>query len=52
MKDRLGLSLIEDREKSKELIRGGTTIEPTAANTSIGVALAAFGWTCPNFSRN
>ncbi|WP_277586555.1 PLP-dependent cysteine synthase family protein [Psychrobacillus antarcticus] len=43
VKDRLGLSLIENGEKSGELIPGGTIIEPTAGNTGIGVALAAIG---------
>lgn len=43
VKDRLGLSLIEDGEKSGKLLRGGTIIEPTAGNTGIGVALAAIG---------
>lgn len=43
VKDRLGLSLIEDAERSEKLLPGGTIIEPTAGNTGIGVALAAIG---------
>lgn len=41
IKDRLGVSLIEDALQSGNLKAGGTIIEPTAGNTGIGLALAA-----------
>jgi O-acetylserine dependent cystathionine beta-synthase len=43
VKDRLGIELIADAERTGKLKPGGTIIEPTAGNTGIGVALAAVG---------
>jgi O-acetylserine dependent cystathionine beta-synthase len=43
VKDRLGVELIADAERTGKLQPGGTIIEPTAGNTGIGVALAAVG---------
>lgn len=43
VKDRLGLSLLEDAEARGVLKPGGTIVEPTAGNTGIGVAIAAIG---------
>lgn len=40
VKDRLGLALIEEGERSGKLKPNGTIIEPTAGNTGIGLAIA------------
>ena len=41
IKDRVGLAIIEEAEKSGDLKAGGTIIEATAGNTGIGLALVA-----------
>ena len=41
IKDRVGIKIIEEAEKSGALKSGGTIVECTAGNTGLGLALAA-----------
>ena len=41
VKDRIGLPIIEDAERSGRLKPGGTIVEATSGNTGVGLAIAA-----------
>jgi cystathionine beta-synthase len=41
IKDRVGVAMVEEAERSGWLVPGGTIIEATAGNTGVGLALAA-----------
>jgi cystathionine beta-synthase len=41
VKDRIALRMVEEAEKSGQLLPGGTIVEPTSGNTGVGLALVA-----------
>lgn len=41
MKDRIGITMIEDAERRNLLKKGGLIVEPTSGNTGVGLAIAA-----------
>src|SRR5690606_30665514 len=41
VKDRIGIAIVEDAERSGQLKPGGTIVEATSGNTGVGLAIAA-----------
>lgn len=41
VKDRIGITIIEDAERQERLKPGGTVVEATSGNTGVGLAIAA-----------
>jgi cystathionine beta-synthase len=41
VKDRIGLRMVEEAERSGLLKKGGTIVEPTSGNTGVGLAMVA-----------
>lgn len=48
VKDRIGITIIEDAERTGKLKPGGTIVEATSGNTGVGLAMAAIlkGYKC------